>query len=112
MNNLIQLPLTYRSTDKLTSKQAPNATKRLTAMQRLLEVYTLHDVTDEEAVELLLGRPATLADEGKRRRCSDLRAVGWIEPTGETRTNASGRQRIICQITDTGRDAWMEMQNG
>ena len=111
MNNLIQLPLTYRSTDKPTSKQAPNATKRLTAMYRLLEVYTLHDVTDEEAVEVMLGHPATLADEGKRRRCSDLRALGWIEPTGDTRTNASGRQRIVCQITDAGRDAWMEYQN-
>lgn len=112
MNNVIQLPLEYRASDPTTSRQAPAKAKRITAMQRLLEVYTLHDVTDEEAVELLLGHPATLADEGKRRRCSDLRAVGWIEPTGETRTNASGRQRIVCQITDAGRDAWMEMQNG
>jgi hypothetical protein len=75
---------------------------------RLLEVYTLNDVTDEEAVELLLGRPATLGDEGKRRRCSDLRALGWIAPTGDTRTNTSGRQRIVCAITEAGRDAWYE----
>lgn len=111
MDNVIQLPLTFRANDPTTSQQAPTKAKRLTAMYRLLEVYTLNDVTDEEAVELMLGHPATLADEGKRRRCSDLRALGWIEPTGDTRPNASGRQRIVCQITDAGRDAWMEWTN-
>lgn len=78
----------------------------------MLEVYCLNDVTDEEAVRLLVNRPLTLADEGLRRRCSDLRALGWIAPTGETRLNQSGRQRIVCAITDAGRDAWMEHQNG
>lgn len=77
----------------------------------MLEVYCLNDVTDEEAVEVLLGRPATLEDEGLRRRCSDLRALGWIEPTGDTRLNGRGRQRMICAITDSGRDAWMQIQN-
>jgi hypothetical protein len=112
MNNVIELPLTYRANDPKTSQQAPGKAKRMTAMYRLLEVYCTNDVTDEEAVEMMLGRPATLADEGKRRRCSDLRALGWIAPTGDTRPNASGRQRIVCQITDAGRDAWMERQNG
>lgn len=111
MNNVIQLPLDFRATDPQTSRQAPTRAKKETAMYRLLEVYCLNDVTDEEAVEILLGHPATLADEGKRRRCSDLRALGWITPTGATRTNASGRQRIVCAITDAGRDAWMEYQN-
>jgi hypothetical protein len=112
MTNVIELPLTYRAKDPATSQQAPTKTKRMTAMYQLLEVYCLNDVTDEEAVEMLIGRPATLADEGKRRRCSDLRALGWIAPTGDTRPNASGRQRIVCAITDAGRDAWMERQNG
>ena len=111
MNNIIELPLTFRATDPETSRQAPGRRKRMTQTYRLLGAYCLNDVTDEEAVEMLLGRPATLADEGKRRRCSDLRALGWIAPTGETRPNASGRQRIVCQITDAGRDAWMERQN-
>ena len=111
MNNVIALPLTFRVDDPDTSKQAPTKAKRMTAMYQLLGVYCLNDVTDEEAVELLLGRPATLSDEGKRRRCSDLRALGWITPTGTTRPNASGRQRIVFQITEAGRDAWMEHQN-
>lgn len=112
MNNVIELPLTFRSTDPETSRQAPTRAKRMTQTYRLLGVYCLNDVTDEEAVEILLGHPATLSDEGLRRRCSDLRALGWITPTGDSRPNRSGRNRIVCTITDTGRDAWMELQNG
>jgi hypothetical protein len=112
MNNIIELPLTYRSTDPRTSRQAPHKPRRTSQAYMMLEVYCLNDVTDEEAVRLLVNRPLTLADEGLRRRCSDLRALGWIAPTGETRLNQSGRQRIVCAITDAGRDAWMEHQNG
>lgn len=108
MANVIQLPLTFRATDPETSKQAPARDKRTKIMYQLLGVYTLNDVTDEEAIELLLNRPPTLGDEGKRRRCSDLRALGWIEPTGETRSNSSGRQRIVCAITEAGREAWYQ----
>ena len=49
------------------------------------------------------------SDEGIRRRESDLRALGWIVATGETRANDRGRQRIICAITDKGRDAHMKL---
>lgn len=76
---------------------------------RLLDVYALADLTDEEAVRVLLGRPARLEDEGIRRRASDLRSLGWIAPTGETRTNDRGRHRIVCAITDKGRDAHMKL---
>ncbi len=107
--NVIQLPLTFRTTDPATSRQAPPRRRRNAQIWTMLEVYTLNDVTDEEAVELALGRPATLADEGLRRRASDLRALGWIEATGETRPNARGRQRIVCRVTDAGRDAHMEL---
>jgi len=111
MNNIIKLPLTFRATDPETSRQAPGRRKRMTQTYRLLGAYCLNDVTDEEAVEIILGHPATLADEGLRRRCSDLRATGWIEPTGDSRPNRSGRNRIVCRITDAGRDAWMTLQN-
>jgi len=106
--NVIQLPLTFRTTDPSTSRQAPPKHRRNAMIWTMLEVYTLNDVTDEEAVELALGRPATLADEGLRRRCSDLRALGYIAPTGDTRPNASGKQRIVCAVTDLGLDAWKE----
>ena len=84
----------------------------MTQTYRMLGVYCLNDVTDEEAVEILLGHPITIEDEGLRRRCSDLRALGWIAPTGEARYSGRGRTRIVCAITDAGRDAWMELQNG
>lgn len=109
MSNVIPLPLTFRATDPTTSRQAPTQDKRTKMMYQLLGVYVLNDVTDEEAVEVLLGHPPTLGDEGKRRRCSDLRALGWIAATGEARPNSSGRQRIVCAITEAGRDAWYEV---
>ena len=102
----MQLPLAVRSTDPATCKEPVS---RHSQAARLLDVYCLHDVTDEEAVELLLGHPAGLADEGLRRRASDLRALGWIEPTGDTRPNRRGRQRMVCAITDAGRDAHMRL---
>ena len=107
MNHLqLVLPLAVRNSDPNTSITPPN---RNSQIARLLDAYTLADLTDEEAVEVTLGHPPTLADEGLRRRASDLRALGWIAPTGETRPNSRGRQRIVCAITDAGRDAHMEV---
>ena len=103
---IINLPPAVRADDPVTCIEPKS---RANGAARLLDIYALHDVTDEEAVRLLLGRPATLADEGIRRRASDLRALGWIAPTGETRANDRGRQRIICAITDKGRDAHMKL---
>ena len=109
--NVIQLPLNFRADDPGTSKQGPRGFKRTSGIMKMLEVYCLNDVTDEEAVELLIGHPITINEEGLRRRCSDLRALGWIAPTGDTRFSGRGRSRIVCAITDAGRDAWMELQN-
>lgn len=100
------LPLAVRNDNPDTCKAPRN---RHAMIARLLDAYTLADLTDEEAVEVTLGHPPTLADEGLRRRASDLRALGWIAPTGETRPNSRGRQRIVCAITDAGRDAHMEV---
>lgn len=102
----MELPFAVRNTDPATCQPPKN---RHAMVARLLDAYCLHDLTDEEAVEVVLGHPATLADEGMRRRASDLRHLGWIEPTGETRPNRRGRHRIVCAITDKGRDAHMEL---
>ena len=101
-----KLPPAVRTNDPMTCITPKT---RASGAARLLDVYTLNDCTDEEAVRLLLGRPATLADEGIRRRASDLRVLGWIDWTGETRTNERGRERIVCAITDKGRDAHMRL---
>lgn len=95
-----------RSCDPVTCIEPKN---RRAQAARLLDTYALADLTDEEAVEMLLGHPATLADEGLRRRASDLRQLSWIAPTGDTRPNSRGRQRIVCAITDLGRNAHMNL---
>ena len=95
-----------RSGDPVTCREPKS---RVASVFGLLATYTLADLTDEEAVQMLLGHPATLADEGLRRRASDLRALGWITPTGATRPNSRGSQCIICAITDIGRDAHMNL---
>ena len=100
----LTLPFAVRSTDPPTCVEPKNS-----AAARLLDAYCLADLTDEEAVEVTLGHPPTLADEGLRRRASDLRALGWITATGDTRPNRRGRQRIICTITEAGRDAHMRL---
>lgn len=107
MNDLqLVLPLAVRADDPHTCQPPKN---RRALVARLLDAYTLADLTDEEAVEVCLGHAPTLADEGLRRRASDLRALGWIAPTGDTRPNSRGRQRIVCAITDAGRDAHMRL---
>lgn len=58
-------------------------------------------LTDHEAYQA-----AGLDWRGSRQRCSDLRALGWIAPTGETRSTPSGRSAAVCAITPAGRDAW------
>lgn len=102
----MELPFPVRTSDPTTCQPPKN---RYAQVARLLDAYTLYDLTDEEAVEVTLGHEPTLADEGLRRRASDLRTLGWIAPTGETRANRRGRQRIVCAITDKGRDAHMEL---
>lgn len=37
------------------------------------------------------------------KRCSELRKLGYIEPTGITRESRAGQQQQACQITDEGR---------
>ena len=44
------------------------------------------------------------------RRCSDLRALGLIQPTGGWRLSTMGERRMVCVITEEGRLAlsWQE----
>jgi hypothetical protein len=36
------------------------------------------------------------------KRCSELRKLGLIEPTGETRVSSAGQKQQVCRITQTG----------
>lgn len=70
-----------------------------TQKRRLLEAYAEGaTLTDEEAAER-----AELTHTCYWKRCGELRDLGYIEFTGETRTGGAGVQRIVCSITPNGR---------
>ncbi len=99
------LPL-FRSADPITSVQGATDVKPRRASQAmlLLAEYAHRDgLTDEEAglFSGLLNRPKCCY----WKRCSELRAKGLIEPTGDTRLSSAGSAMQICAITQAGRQA-------
>lgn len=104
--------MSARLTDPATSHLAAQDTGGRTAIKyQLLAIYAhalLHEnrgLTDEEAMELC---NFDMADDGHRRRCSDLRAEGLIaqvviDGAPQTRVSArTGKARMVCTITMTG----------
>jgi hypothetical protein len=94
----------YRNSDPKTSRQAAENTviKRGSQRFRLLVWYNerLMGLTSEEAGEL-----SGLAQKGAGywKRISELRNMGYIQDTGQTRMAKTGNQQIVCQITRAGR---------
>jgi hypothetical protein len=71
----------------------------------LLEVFAETEdegLTDEEA-----GHLAEVGGYNEKRRCSELRSAGLIEPTGRTAVSSLGATVRICRITTAGRQALM-----
>lgn len=69
----------------------------------LLERYAADSMTDEEA-----GYQSGLAHLPRCcywKRCSELRAAGYIETTGMVRLSSAGVPQQVCQITEVGRRA-------
>lgn len=88
-----------RTTDPETSHLAArqNAPRRTSQAVRILRAYLEGPQTDEQA--------ATRAQvPGGWKRCSDLRRLGYIEPTGETAFTSYGAAANVCRITDLGRE--------
>lgn len=99
-----ELPL-FRNTDPATSAQGAANVKPRRASQAmlLLSMYEYADLTDEQA-----GNLSGLAKRPKCcywKRCSELRAKGYIAPTGETRLSSAGSAMQVCAITTEGRKA-------
>lgn len=66
---------------------------------RALAAYEDADRTDEEVGDIV-NHPRIWP------RCSELRAMGLIQPTGETRfVPRTGQQAAVCCLTDAGRAA-------
>jgi hypothetical protein len=99
------LPL-FRSADPITSALGAGDVKprRTTQAMQLLAEYAHRDgLTDEEAglFSGLLSRPKCCY----WKRCSELRAKGFIVPTGETRVSSAGSAMQVCAITAEGKKA-------
>lgn len=101
-----------RNTDPTTSHQAAKAITVKAGTQRahLLAAFAeLVDGTDEEA----MARAEWVSPSSEySKRCSELREVGMIEPTGETRPGRSGQARIVSRITPKGLNWLTEMARG
>ena len=98
------LPL-FRSADPITSVLGAGEVKprRRSQAMLLLAEYLHGGMTDEEA-----GMASGLALKPKCcywKRCSELRAMGLIIPTGETRLSTAGSAMQVCEITEEGEKA-------
>jgi len=66
----------------------------------ILRAFIGADLTDDEA-----GERAHVTNYSQRRRCSELRSWGLIEPTGLTRPTNGGSRGMVSRITEAGRQA-------
>jgi len=100
----------YRHTDPSTSRQAALVMPKAwnTHKARLLAAYAATEagLTDEEACA------QCGLEKGGWKRCSDLRTLGLIAPTLETRTASSGLQQQVCRITKLGAETHRNIERG
>ena len=95
-----------RRSDPATSKAAATGPARIrwgTHRHALLRTFSYEPdrgLSDEQAASFC-GR----AMPGYWKRCAELRAAGWIEPTGRTVESSAGEQVMVCRITEAGQAA-------
>lgn len=98
------LPL-FRNTDPITSElgAADVKPRRRSQQATLLAVYAqfLGGISDEKAGDMsgLSRNPRCCY----WKRCSELRAGGFIESTGQFVYSSAGSKQMVCAITDKGR---------
>lgn len=97
-----------RNTDPDTSHLAgANLPNAHTQRAKLLQAYKIGlGLTDEEATSA-----AGLYGVAKCpwKRCLELRQLGYIQTTGETRASTAGRLQNVCVITEAGIKALSEI---
>lgn len=96
-----------RTTDPRTSHRAEAAITLKAGTQRflLLEQFGRwpdDGLTDEQAMEKANG---VSPSSEYAKRCSELRAAGWIRDSGRDRKGNSGLDRIVSEITELGKAA-------
>lgn len=102
---LFDAQIPARATDPDTSKAAAKLghSKRQSARYSLALAYALNGpLTDEEAARLAgLG-------QGAWKRCSELRASGMIDDTGERRVGSAGAEVMVCRMPLEVASAFLE----
>jgi hypothetical protein len=99
--NVVDEPGGYRATDPATSREAAlRPFNRTSSRALLLATYgRCHDGLIDEEAGLLSG----VQSRCPWKRCSELRAHGLIEPTGDVRMSTAGANQQVCRITFAGR---------
>jgi hypothetical protein len=102
--------LAYRHKNPVTSRQGDkdNRLRRSSQQFRCLQIYGRYPnigCTNEE-VGFLSGLDESNACYWKR--CSELRALGFIEDTGKYELARSGSRQMVCRITELGISALNE----
>ena len=123
IENDLPLFASARTSDPITSQLNRDAfSKKMTQRDALLRTYAIEwfnyeksfgewchtdgGLTDEECGQRTWWVNATMYDARicYWKRCSELRKLGFIEPTGWTRASDCGHLQQVCQITDLGRE--------
>lgn len=94
----------WRDADPVTSVMAAaSVTTRAGSQKSVLLVHYAkaggQGLTDEEAG---IGTGLHAKRANYWRRCSDLRRLGLIQPTGGWRLSTMGERRMVCVITESG----------
>jgi len=92
----------HREPDHETSIQGARdvSSRRVTQAKRLLAEYRQSSLTDEEAA--VRSGIAALPKACYWKRCSELRANGYIVDTGTTKIGSAGSSMMVCTITPEG----------
>lgn len=101
------IPL-FRKTDPVTSKVAGESVKKRRPSQQviLLRAYAINAINGREGLtDEMAGVYTNLVRKPGCcywKRCSELRAKGFITPTGEYRLSAAKELQRLCRITIEG----------
>jgi hypothetical protein len=101
--------VTDPETSHLAAKREPDVGRfsERSRSAKLLRAFSTQPLTDQQATVRVVGASAVpSAFDGCRRRCSDLRAAGYLADSGRRRKNpGSDDESIVWMITVPGRQA-------
>ena len=85
-----------------TSREAAIAMTPLAGRLRRLALQTYGEMGEATALECV--QRSGLSVDSMRPRVSELRRLGYLEPTGSRRKNPSGKSAVVLRLTAAGRE--------